>query len=495
MTTANSAMAPRRFDRASWLTLAAVLSFIMLCLLSSALILRQPSDGCVVSDYSIEARTIDVCYGDWFTPLRRGDVLLSIAGISRTTDPFEAWTSLAPPVGWEAGGTAAYQVQRGNQTLTLAVPLGQLNWSGVARVIGYTAWTGSNVEVNISEYLLYLSGIVIFALAPRSAAARLLFVGCGAHFAVTKLGWAGIPVPSATLFLEGALYIAMFFMTSFWIWAFWPSLLLLVLSFPRRVWPVSRAPRLVPFLMYGVPLAVGAFTVTTGNSLPYIAVLFAQFVLLLVALVAVTTHTFTRVRDRTIRAQTGWMLLGLASYIVPIIIVYPLALFIPGVEPVPGTVGGLIYSTIGLVTGLILPMCLGIAITRYRLFDIDVIIRRTLVYSLLTLALGAVYFLGVVVLQALFVRLTGETSTLAVVASTLVIATLFGPLRRRVQALIDRRFFRKKYDARRVLEAFAAHTQQQADLDVLAGDILGVVHETLQPDGAQLWLVSRKERP
>jgi hypothetical protein len=144
---------------------------------------------------------------------------------------------------------------------------------------------------------------------------------------------------------------------------------------------------------------------------------------------------------------------------------------------------------------LALPVAIAIAILRYRLFDIDVVIRRTLVYSVLTLTLGTAYFLGVVALQGLFVWLTGETSTLAVVASTLVIAALFGPLRRHVQALIDRRFFRKKYDAHRVLEAFAVRTQQQADLDVLTGDILGVVRETLQPDGARIWLVARKERP
>jgi hypothetical protein len=478
-----------RFNRGSWLTLAAVLGFTIFCVIASILNLRQPSDGCVVSDYEIAARTIDACYGDWETSLRHGDVLLAVAGIPLTSDPFASWASRTRPAGWEAGRTAEYRVQRGGETLTLAVPLGQLSWRGVARVFVYTAWFGSSLEANIGEYLLYLSAAVIFALAPRSIAAQLLCFGCSTHFAVTKLGWAGIPVPSALLFTDGILFVALFFLTSFWIWAFWPSLLLLVISFPRRVWPVSHAPRLVPALIYGIPLAVGLFTLVTGNSLPYIGTLFAQFVLLLVALVAVTAHTFARVRDRTIRAQTGWLLLGLASYIVPIVILYPLALFVPAAEPLPGTTGSMLYSIFGVLTGLMLPVCLGIAITRYRLFDIDVVIRRTLVYTLLTLMLGAVYLGSVVTLQNLFVQLTGQESTLAVVASTLGIASLFGPLRARVQDFIDRRFFRHKYDAAQVVAAFASRAQNQAELDTLAADVLGVVRDTLEPDRARVWIV------
>jgi len=111
----------------------------------------------------------------------------------------------------------------------------------------------------------------------------------------------------------------------------------------------------------------------------------------------------------------------------------------------------------------------------------------------LTVALGTVYLVSVVALQALFVWLTGQASTLAVVASTLAIAALFQPLRQRVQALIDRRFFRKKYDARLVLAQFAVRAQQDADLDALAADILTTVQEALEPEGAQLWLANQQE--
>src|SRR5919107_1219845 len=110
-----------------------------------------------------------------------------------------------------------------------------------------------------------------------------------------------------------------------------------------------------------------------------------------------------------------------------------------------------------------MPISMGIAILRYRLYEIDLIINRTLVYGPLTATLVALYFVGIVVLQRLFVVLTGERSTLAVVASTLVIAALFNPFRRRIQALVDRRFYRRKYDTRKTLEAFSAQLRDETD--------------------------------
>jgi hypothetical protein len=125
---------------------------------------------------------------------------------------------------------------------------------------------------------------------------------------------------------------------------------------------------------------------------------------------------------------------------------------------------------------------------RSHLFDIDVVINRTLVYGLLTAMLIGLYFGAIVVLQRLFVVVTGEKSTLAVVASTLVIAALFNPLRRRTQSFIDRRFYRKKYDARQTLERFSAKLRDETDLDSLSDDLVGVVKETMQPEHVTLWL-------
>jgi hypothetical protein len=127
---------------------------------------------------------------------------------------------------------------------------------------------------------------------------------------------------------------------------------------------------------------------------------------------------------------------------------------------------------------------------RYRLYDIDIIINRTLVYGSLTAILVTLYFAGIVVLQRVFVLLTGQKSTIAVVASTLVIAALFNPLRRHIQSFIDRRFYRRKYDTRKTLETFSAQLRNETDLEALSDDLVGVVRETMQPAHVSLWLRS-----
>jgi hypothetical protein len=135
-----------------------------------------------------------------------------------------------------------------------------------------------------------------------------------------------------------------------------------------------------------------------------------------------------------------------------------------------------------------IPVAVGIAISRYRLYEIDIIINRALVYGSLTVTLVALYFGGIVVLQRVFVVLTGQKSTLAVVASTLAIAALFTPLRRRIQSFIDRRFYRSKYDARKTLEAFSAKLRDETDIKALNEDLVGAVMDTMQPSHVSLWL-------
>jgi hypothetical protein len=137
---------------------------------------------------------------------------------------------------------------------------------------------------------------------------------------------------------------------------------------------------------------------------------------------------------------------------------------------------------------LIVPVFTYIAILKYRLYEIDIIINRALVYGSLTAMLVALYFGGIVVLQRVFVLLTGQQSTLAVVASTLLIAALFTPLRRRIQAFIDRRFYRRKYDARKTLETFSLKLRDETDLEALNNDLVGVVRETMQPAHVSVWL-------
>jgi hypothetical protein len=181
------------------------------------------------------------------------------------------------------------------------------------------------------------------------------------------------------------------------------------------------------------------------------------------------------------RQQIKWFVYATALTICGGILTYP-------VSEVIGSQWLKWISFVPFIVGVMaIPISMGIAILRYRLYDIDTLINRTLVYGLLTAILAAVYFGGVVLLQRLFVALTGEKSTVAVVASTLLIAALFTPLRHQIQSFIDRRFYRRKYDARKTLEAFSAKLRDETNLDALSEDLVGVVKETMQPSHISLW--------
>jgi hypothetical protein len=160
---------------------------------------------------------------------------------------------------------------------------------------------------------------------------------------------------------------------------------------------------------------------------------------------------------------------------------------------IPGVILGRPFisaSALGLLL-LPLPFSIAIAVLRYQLFDIDLLIRRTLIYSMLTASLAFVYFSSVVLLQQFFRAVTGaQQSEIVTVISTLAIAALFVPLRQRVQAFIDQRFYRRKYDAAKTLAAFSATARDEVELDKLTERLVAVVEETMQPAYVSLWLRS-----
>jgi len=199
------------------------------------------------------------------------------------------------------------------------------------------------------------------------------------------------------------------------------------------------------------------------------------------------------------RQQTKWVVFG-ATACVALLVGFLLPVVFFPVLTRPGTLS-LLFDLSGLTIGgslglLLIPLSMGAAILRYRLYDIDVIINRTLVYGSLTLMLLLVYFGGVVGTQAVFRALAGQVQQpqLAVVVSTLAIAALFTPLRRRIQSFIDRRFYRQKYDAAKTLESFSRRLRDEVNLENLADELLTVVEQTIQPAHASLWLRDREER-
>jgi hypothetical protein len=200
------------------------------------------------------------------------------------------------------------------------------------------------------------------------------------------------------------------------------------------------------------------------------------------AIVLVQAYRYKRVSDATQRQQTKWVVLGIVAAAVGYCM-FPVLNLLQG-----GVLVSLLGYTAALLLLVLLMLSIVVAVLRYRLYDIDLIINRTLVYGTLTTLLVAVYVGSVVSLQAALRALTGQESQLAIVASTLLIAALFNPLRRRTQAFVDRRFYRSKYDAAKTLSAFNARLRDETDLDALNAELVGVVRETMQPAHVTLWL-------
>ena len=222
------------------------------------------------------------------------------------------------------------------------------------------------------------------------------------------------------------------------------------------------------------------------DSLILEAVAVAGAILASASMVASAISLIVRMRraGRAQRQQIKWLAYGGALVVG--------AVFVGGVISVWIGEVGYALTSLGLLG---VPIFTGVAIARYRLYEIDIVINRTLVYGALTAALVALYFGGGATLHALLRALTGQEQQpqLAIVVSTLAIAALFNPLRRRIQGFIDRRFYRSKYDARKTLEAFSAKLRDEADLDALRVGLVGVVRETMQPAHVSLWL--RPDKP
>ena len=318
------------------------------------------------------------------------------------------------------------------------------------------------------------------------------------HFCAEYANYTQLAPPGSLLGVEAAAWL-----TS-WVWVAGLGLVVyLDLLFPTGTLPSPRwrwfarftAIALLPAAVLAA-LSPGRILSSTLHNplgiegLPNASKAVEAFMYALVVVGASSMLMRLRYAERVERQQIKWFAYATVVVISGVIlknVVYP-AVSVTWVWWV-----GLILTAVGVTSS---PVAMGLAILRYRLYEIDLLINRTLVYGLLTTLLAAGYFgsillferIGSLVYQVPFRALTGQKSTLAVVASTLTIAALFNPLRRRVQSLINKRFYRRKYDAAKTLEAFSAKLRDETDLDALSDDLLAVVRETMQPAHVSLWL-------
>lgn len=249
-----------------------------------------------------------------------------------------------------------------------------------------------------------------------------------------------------------------------------------------------------------LPAAVMAFSPVYVEVLPafspYSTLSNAITAILYLAVLALQVYRYRRVSSEQQQRQTRWVLLGggmTALGIATIVIVQIVA-----GATLPSTVQQSALLNMAIYTGwylilLPIPVSIAIAVTRSRLWDIDVLINRTLVYGSLTLSLVIVYIGGVIAIQALFRAVSGQSSDLAVAIATLAVAALFNPWRHRLQVFIDRRFYRHKYDAGRILAGFSTQLRDEVDLDQLAGNLAAVVSDTVQPASVALWLPPERQ--
>jgi hypothetical protein len=334
------------------------------------------------------------------------------------------------------------------------------------------AWAVLNTLINILSMVVFTLTAALVWWRLRTwfgwITAMVLSVG-GSNVQSNVVRTAMISPVAQTIWEFGALIWPLFFV---WLYLFPDGR-----AVPRRLrWVIG--PLVAAFtLLFVVSVIPGVLTALQASAdlTPALDQFGAVLIVPLFFLIlGAQIYRYLRVSGRVERDQTKWFLFGLV-----VAVAFPLvaSLFVT------------LPTEVEVIAFMAIPLGIGVGVLRYHLWDIDVIIRKTLVYTLLTALLALVYFGGVVLLQRLFGALTGVAqSPLAVVVSTLAIFILFAPLRRRIQDAIDRRFFRKKYDAQRVLTQFAQTACDETDLDALTGELARVVQETLQPEQVSVWL-------
>jgi hypothetical protein len=369
------------------------------------------------------------------------------------------------------GATLDYTLIRGGQEVQMPVTL--THWQ-FGKWLRDTLSDPYELMGLFSDYFLLILAFFVFLRRPGNptTGAFLLLIALLVDLTHFPIGWPEFIDPLANIFVVRWQAITLPILLPF-------VLIRFALVFPHPKPVVQR----LPWLVF-VPPAIG-FIISVLSPYSYLG--WFWLLISLVLTVAILIHNAITMSDAVSRAQILWGLGGIifGFGLLTLLLVANTFEWIKFNENFTDLVSAIAVMGMGI--------CLVIAITRYRLFDIEVIIRRTLVYAALTATLALVYFGSVILLQGLFEAVSARSagslrSPVATVISTLVIAALFTPLRRRIQNDIDRRFFRRKYDSEKVVAAFSASLRDEVDLDDLQDQIMAVVEATLQPERLSLWL-------
>jgi hypothetical protein len=445
--------------------------------------LTSPSDGArfIYSVFAWKSEGVEVTpVGNSTDNLKDGDIIIAI-----DDRPMESWIEdVLRPRTW--GGKSRleqevdYTILRGSDRVNIPVELREFPLREIL-----AAYWGPLLFAFVTQIIATL----VLVRRPHEKVAQVLFIWAwsGSHTYAWSLGQQAIDITNGFIF-----WLYFLFTPLLWL-LYWSSALHLAFIFPQENRLVKKFPKIVPTIYLG---AYASFLIYTAGSWTQASNLMEWMrgwttfpnlitLLYLALMVIFLLWGYKNLSEPAARQKVRWVVYGglvsggggLILWILP-----------------PILIGRAIISanTLGVLT-LPFPVTLAIAIHRHQLFDIDLLINRTLVYGLLSGTLAILYFSSVVLLQSLFRAIIGENSQIAIVASTLGIATMFSPLRKGVQNFIDRRFYRHKYDAEKTLAAFASTLRDETDLSSLKNALVQVVKATMQPTDVYLWIHEPRE--
>jgi hypothetical protein len=479
----------RRWHAGSFVTLGYALFMALFNVGIVVYMMTIPSDGWLASTQRGSSDDT-VLIGPEFLPvgaaLQEGDEVTAVNGepVTDIADRAYDFLNVVPPA-WADGTVLRYDVRRGEESLTVYAPIRRIT----PREILSSSWSLAG-DTSLQRLLaiagplsFFLVGLAVFLLRPGSRAAHALFLIGSAFIFNLSPGFPGLPVmfypipPSSVPF-------------DTWTAVINPSLMYLALVFPRPKWLLRRYPRGGVVLLYLPWLLLFNinYLLHPGDRIGFYetaqVLYIVQIALLMVITIASLIHSTLTIHEPVARTQFKWLALGLFGFVIVGVGGWLVGFLI-------GDLSNPVFQaaqTLGQLGWFLLPVCLAVGITRYRMFDIDIIIRRTTSYAVITAFLALIYFGSIIVFQNLFGRVTGQNSNAAIVLSTLLIAALFGSVRRRVQDVIDRRFNRSRYDAEKTLARFATTVRDEPDLEKLTAELLNVIQETMQPASLSLWL-------